>query len=414
MDTQSTFTASNLPIEHSGLDTALSVRHPPIELIRSIITAPGAHRISVVITGAAIDLISDLIRIPGASSKFISGQVPYHQTQVSQLMGYTPSQSVSKETAIGLAQSAFFSAQKSAVINKEFESPTPPNVIGLGLTGAIATSRERKGDDHIWVAIRTAKGIEVGHFNFEKGSGEDTRAWQNEMAEFIALHALASKLCISEKLAQLSESKDSVLNQQSFKLSTVDIGLRDFSKPTLILPDGSLGDIEMMNSNNMIIYPGSFRSFHCGHDLAAESASRISGKKVVFEISATNADKAAIDGTELARRAAQFLGRHPVIITPNAPLFIDKSLAYPKGTAFATGFDTAERLLDLKYYKNETELADALNLFRDRGNVFYVLGRKSNGLFKTILDLPGYEKNRDLFVQLTGQLDISATALQNV
>jgi hypothetical protein len=92
-------------------------------------------------------------------------------------------------------------------------------------------------------------------------------------------------------------------------------------------------------------------------------------------------------------------------------LFLDKSRAYPKGIGFVVGYDTAERLLDPRFYKDEAQLAESLATFRDRGNTFYVLGRASNGVFKTILDLPGYTDNRDLFRQLMGQLDISATAL---
>lgn len=53
----------------------------------------------------------------------------------------------------------------------------------------------------------------------------------------------------------------------------------------------------------------------------------------------------------------------------------------------------------------------ALATFRARGNRFYVLGRRTQGSYKTILDLPGYQANRDLLTQLMGQIDISATAL---
>ncbi len=131
----------------------------------------------------------------------------------------------------------------------------------------------------------------------------------------------------------------------------------------------------------------------------------------MFEISATNADKAPIAPSEISRRVGQFYGRYPVIATPNSPLFMDKSLAYPLGTEFVIGYDTAERLLDVRFYANPEHLAGALATFRARGNRFYVLGRRTQGGYKTILDLPGYQANRDLFTQLMGQIDISATAL---
>ncbi len=403
-----TVAATRMPLE------AHFSRMPPVDLIRGILTAQGNHRIHVCATGAAIDVISDLLRLPGASSKVTGGQVPYHQSQVADLMGYAPQRSVSEETAAGLAQAAYMAAQKSAVLSGEIHGDGSPQVIGLGITGAVATARERRGLDHVWIAVRTLAGVKTGHFVFDKGAHEDVRAAQNDLAGILALNALAGEVGASQRtmslLGKVKVERGS-LSEQGLQLSPCAYPSPVYDEPLLITPDGEIGALSSLKPEEIVIYPGSFRSFHCGHDFAALNAARVSGKKVVFEISAVNADKAPIEAREISRRVEQFYGRHPVIVTPDCPLFLDKSRAYPKGIGFVVGYDTAERLLDARFYRDENHLAESLATFRERENTFYVLGRACQGVFKTVLDLPGYAANRDLFRQLMGQLDISATAI---
>jgi hypothetical protein len=266
----------------------------------------------------------------------------------------------------------------------------------------------------VWIAVRTLSGVKTGHFVFQKGTHEDARAAQNELAGVIALNVLAAEVGASQHPRSLLgkvKAERGELSEQGVSLSPRSSTALGCGEPLLIKPDGEVGSLASLSPDEVLIYPGSFRSFHCGHDLAALNACRVSGKKVVFEISAVNADKAPIDAREISRRVEQFYGRHPVIVTPDCPLFLDKSRAYPKGMGFVVGYDTAERLLDPRFYTDERHLAESLATFRERGNTFYVLGRANRGVCKTILDLPGYEENRDLFRQLMGQLDISATAI---
>jgi hypothetical protein len=333
---------------------------------------------------------------------------------VAELIGYTPERSVSEETAVGLAQAAYMAAQRSAVLGGEIGSDRSPEIIGVGITGAVATSRERRGMDHVWIAVRTLSGIKTGHFVFDKGDHADARAAQNDLAGLLALNALAAEVGAPQHTASLAGKvrvERGAITEQRLQLAARECAPLVCDAPFLIEPDGEVETLASLKPEEMVIYPGSFRYFHCGHDFAAVNASRVSGKRVVFEISAVNADKAPIDAHEISRRVQQFYGRHPVIVTPDCPLFLDKSRAYPKGIGFVVGYDTAERLLDPRFYKDEKQLAESLATFRARGNTFYVLGRTTNGEFKTILDLPGYEENRDLFRQLMGQIDISATAL---
>jgi hypothetical protein len=321
---------------------------------------------------------------------------------------------VSEETAVGLAQAAYLAAQRSATLSGEIAIPQAPEIIGLGITGAVATSRERRGLDHVWIAVRTVAGVKTGHFVFNKGTDAEVRAAQNDLAGILALNALAGEVGAPQDIQGVLGKVTvacGALSEDGLTLTARTRAPLVCDGPLLVKPDGEVGTIASLTPEEVLIYPGSFRSFHCGHDFAALNAARVSGKQVVFEISAVNADKAPIDAREISRRVDQFYGRHPVIVTADCPLFLDKSRAYPKGIGFVVGYDTAERLLDPRFYKDEAQLAESLATFRERGNTFYVLGRASSGVFKTILDLPGYRENRDLFRQLMGQLDISATAL---
>jgi len=406
--------ASEPTVYSTSAQTVGFNRHPPIDLLREIISAPGAKRIQVCATGAGVDLISDLARLPGSSSTFTGGQVPYHQSQLEELLGYQPTHAVSEETAVGLAQHAYLAAQRVAVLSGDLESDKAPPIIGLGMTGAVATSRERRGLDHVWIAVRTIEGVKTGHFVLEKGFGEEARALQNELAGLLALNALAGELGVPQTTRELTgrvQARCGALDDRGMTLTKRHQELTLGEDPLIVTAGGEVGALSSHLPSEPLIFPGSFRSFHCGHDLAAVNAMRVSGKTVAFEISAVNADKAPIDASEIARRVVQFYGRYPVIVTPNAPLFVDKSRAYPVGTSFVIGFDTAERLLDPRFYVSREHLEEALQTFRARGNTFYVLGRQSRGEYRTIIDLPGYAENKDLFRQLMGQLNISSSSL---
>jgi hypothetical protein len=165
---------------------------------------------------------------------------------------------------------------------------------------------------------------------------------------------------------------------------------------------------------NSLVYSGSFNPLHYGHITLAEAAlaslsstsSKVPKQKhkqdlkpfIVFEISASNADKPSLSPEELTRRLKQFLPSSPAIKTAGLnlgdyaicvsiePLFTDKSRLYPNCN-FVMGVDTFVRVIDPKYYSNcEYEMVAALTSIREQNVNIYVGGRRddSSGEFMTM------------------------------
>jgi hypothetical protein len=137
--------------------------------------------------------------------------------------------------------------------------------------------------------------------------------------------------------------------------------------------------------------------------------------RVVFELSATNADKPPLARAEVLRRVQQFVpaamaaapipaspspfspaplggaatpqpltplaASAPVaveateIVVTNAPRFVDKGRLFP-GAAFVLGYDTAVRLIDPKYYGGSQDaMVEALLALKLQGTLILVAGR---------------------------------------
>lgn len=135
-----------------------------------------------------------------------------------------------------------------------------------------------------------------------------------------------------------------------------------------------------------VVLPGSFNPLHAGHVELAQAAQRkllaATGRAlpIGFEMAVANADKGAIPAATVLARVRQFapgqggLGAWPVLVT-NATLFGHKAELLP-GCAFVVDADTAERLVDPKYYEQDAHrMVLALQRIADRGCSFVVAGR---------------------------------------
>lgn len=162
-----------------------------------------------------------------------------------------------------------------------------------------------------------------------------------------------------------------------------------------------------------VILSGAFNPLHAGHEGMAAAAARLTGLPASFELAVVNADKGALSADEIARRAAQFAGRHTLTLS-RAPLFVEKAALYP-GRAFVLGYDTAARLLDPRYYGGEEAMLAALAAVAAAGCRFVVAGRLADGRFRTLADLPVPPAHAGLFAPIPEALfraDISSTALR--
>jgi hypothetical protein len=158
---------------------------------------------------------------------------------------------------------------------------------------------------------------------------------------------------------------------------------------------------------------GAFNPLHRGHEGMAAAAAALTGLPVAFELAVINADKGAMSRNEVTRRAAQFAGRHTLVLS-RAPLFVQKAALYP-GRLFVLGYDTAARLVNPRYYGGEAGMLAALGAMRDAGCRFLVAGRLAEGRFQTLADLPIPTAFVPLFAAIPEsgfRADVSSTELR--
>ncbi len=177
------------------------------------------------------------------------------------------------------------------------------------------------------------------------------------------------------------------------------------------LPDGRLlraDDVAAPGAGGVL--SGSFNPRHAGHAGLRQAAEKFLGQPVVYELSAINADKPPLDPGQLERRLQQFSDT-PIAVT-RAPTFGQKARLFPE-TTFVVGVDTAERILDPRFYGASAEARDvALESIAAAGCLFLVAGRLAAGRFCTLADLTVPPRFRGLFSELPAarfRCDVSST-----
>ena len=166
--------------------------------------------------------------------------------------------------------------------------------------------------------------------------------------------------------------------------------------------------------NRLAILPGSFRPLHLGHEGLAQAAAAILGIAVVSEMSLVNVDKPRLEKSDLLLRLAQFQGKSDVVLTC-AETFRKKAQLFP-GCTFVTGWDTAIRLFEPKYYGNdEHAMLTAMADISAAGCRFLVAGRAQAGTFRTLAGANIPKRFLPLFQEISEsqfRADISSTDLR--
>lgn len=194
----------------------------------------------------------------------------------------------------------------------------------------------------------------------------------------------------------------------------------------IILPDDQHSAIlyrphqppERLNRlTGVAVFPGSFHPLHEGHKTLRSVAQQRLGLEVVYEISVSNVEKDQLNPADLQARLAQF--EDASVLITNAARFIEKARIIRK-SPFVVGFDTAQRMLDPRFYGNDRQqFLYAMKQLSDQCPRIVVGGRlakaRTTTQFCTEPDLDVPEVCKELFEFIPEsefRIDISSSELR--
>ena len=355
----------------------------------------------IIVTGGGTSALTSLLSVPGASNTVLEAVVPYSAASLADRLCGEPAQAVSKETSRRMAEVAYrraLSLQKDGTL-----------VAGIACTAAIATGRLKRGEHRCHVSAWTADGVTTYSLQLRKGLRD--RVGEDAVIGSVIVKALAGAFEIeSESPLDLDEAEQIQVEAETYEdplgaLMAGHISYVVVGRDGKMEADGPVGNA---------LFPGSFNPLHDGHVDMAKVATDIVGSEVAYELSVVNVDKPPLDEEEVRARCEQFKGWAPVVIS-RAPVFHEKARLFP-GRTFVIGTDTAERLVQPRYYDGSTaRMLMALDETRRQGCRFLVSGRARGGVFRTLSDIPLPEEFADMFSSIPEsrfRSDASSTELR--
>ncbi|MEX2536825.1 MAG: hypothetical protein WD273_14615 [Trueperaceae bacterium] len=356
-------------------------------------------------SGAGAQSLWWLHSVAGSSRTVLEATDRYTPNSLIEAVGFVPERFTSAEVASALAHQAGDRAVKLAAAG----TPT----FGLGLTATIATDRVKRGEHRCELAVQDHFGSKS--YGLQLAKGERDRAGEEALVSRLVIRAIADACGV------LSAPAPELLPGEELRRHLEPQGpaaefMQGRRESLLVLPDGRIGE-EL--PHDAALLSGSFNPLHRGHLRLAQAAGDRLGVQVVFELPLVNADKAEIGLVEARRRATQFLGHAPVLLT-RAPLFSEKARLF-RGRSFVVGIDTAARLLERRFYSSDERGSDegraaAMEELRGSGARFLVAGRYRDGAFLTLSDLDVPEEAHGLFQALPEEAfreDLSSSELRD-
>lgn len=344
--------------------------------VRIYVAAAGA--------GAGIQLI---LWDPGAggSSKILAGATfPYSKEASVDFLGYEPKSFVCLEEAIDLAISAYIKADNGD------PSKQP---IGLGLTAAVASTHQHRGDHRVHAVVVTRDRVLASEVILPK-EGEHVRARDGMIADTIGMELI---LAAARLHSESSEQLYLEATEGKCLRDITQIARNQFLQRPVFTRYGKR--LEAPTGEGLTLYPGNFDPPHDGHFASA-------GEDVLFQISANPPHKPALSLSDMLGRVRHFLGKRDVLFMDGGALYRDKARRFPNST-FIIGTDALVRMLDPTW---GVEPLTLLREFRELGTTFKV-GLRNDDQFE---DMPIPHEFRDMFTPMprTVYKDLSSTKIR--
>mgnify|MGYP001304863653 FL=1 len=326
-----------------------------LEIIKKVHSSP--YRFVLVSSGGGTNAISEILKVPGASSSVLEAYVPYAKESLDYYLLKQPDHYCSLDTTLSMAAKAYSAAKK---IDPD---TNPKYLLGIAVTASLATNYSKKGEHKFFIAIQTYKYSSSFSYSFIKG--ELTREEEEQVVTNHIINAIAQSCEVQSKI---------ITENSSLVVKTVEA-----QKNWVKLVDNKIDFVSSSNRIPELIFPGSFNPFHSGHQSMSELAEKKTGLGLAYEICIQNADKPPLSYHEIEKTLNQFNHGHEWVLT-KAGKFTDKAELFPN-SVFIIGADTLTRILDEKFYLNRQDMLNQLDLFNSHNINFLVFGRKIKNSF---------------------------------
>ena len=360
-----------------------------LEIIKKVHSSP--YRFVLVSSGGGTNAISEILKVPGASTSVLEAYVPYAKESLDYYLLKQPDHYCSLDTTLSMAAKAYSAAKK---IDPD---TNPKYLLGIAVTASLATNYSKKGEHKFFIAIQTYKYSSSFSYSFIKG--ELTREEEEQVVTDHIINAIAQSCEVQSKI--ISENS-------SLVVKTVEA-----QKNWVKLVDNKIDFVSSSNRIPELIFPGSFNPFHSGHQSMSELAEKKTGLGLAYEICIQNADKPPLSYHEIEKTLNQFNHGHEWVLT-KAGKFTDKAELFPN-SVFIIGADTLTRILDEKFYLNRQDMLNQLDLFNSHNINFLVFGRKIRDSFISLesVSIPEHITNRfSGFGEEIFRDDISSTLIR--